>query len=80
MGTILKDPKYLKLNVDIGEMIIVATKELLGKFMNVFVLNYKEFKGIPLHIVEHKIEPEIIILPSHHACYHMNLNYAIVVK
>jgi hypothetical protein len=50
MGTILKDPKYFKLNVDLGEMITITTKELLGKFTDVFILNYKEFKGIPFHI------------------------------
>jgi hypothetical protein len=50
MGAILKDPKYFRLNIDLGETIVVATKELLGKLMDVFALNYKEFKGIPPHI------------------------------
>jgi hypothetical protein len=50
MGTILKDPKYFKLNFDLEETIVVATKELLGKLTDVFALNYKEFKGIAPYI------------------------------
>jgi hypothetical protein len=45
--------------------------------MDVFKWNYI---GIPPHIVEHKIELDTTIPPSHQAHYRMNPNYAMVVK
>jgi hypothetical protein len=48
--------------------------------MDVFTWNYKELRGIPLHIVEHKIELDTIIPPSHQTHYRMNPNYATVIK
>jgi hypothetical protein len=40
----------------------------------------KELKGYLLHIVEHKIEVDTTIPPSHQIHYCMNPNYAMVVK
>ncbi len=40
---------------------------------------YKNSKDTP-HIVEHMIELNATIPLAHQMCYHMNLNYAIVVK
>ncbi len=79
MGTI-EEPKYLKLNIDIEGTIMVVTEDLLWKFTYVFTWNYKELKGIPPHIMEHKIELDTTIPPSHQTCYRMNPNYAVVVK
>jgi len=81
MGTI-EEPNYLKLNIDIEGTIMVVTEDLLWKFTYVFTWNYKELKGIPPHIMEHKIELDMYttIPPSHQTCYRMNLNYAVVVK
>ncbi len=53
---------------------------MLQEFIDVFTWNYKELKGIPLHIVEHKIELEITIPPSHQVHYCMNPNYVTIVK
>jgi hypothetical protein len=53
---------------------------LLQEFIDVFTWNYKELKGIPLHIVEHKIELEITNPPSHQVHYCMNPNYVTIVK
>jgi hypothetical protein len=50
-------------------------REFLQEFVDVFTWNYKELMGIPLHIVEHKIELDTTIHPSHQACYCMNTNY-----
>ncbi len=44
-----------------------------------FKLN-EELRGIPFHIVEHKIEVNTTIPPSHQVHYCMNPNYAMVVK
>jgi hypothetical protein len=40
----------------------------------------QDFKGIPLHIVQHWIELDIIIPPSHQNQYKMNPNYVVMVK
>ncbi len=40
----------------------------------------EELRGIPLHIVEHKIEVNNTIPPSHQMHYCMNPIYAMVVK
>jgi hypothetical protein len=79
MGTI-EDPKYLELNIDLEGMIVVATKDLLQEFIDVFAWNYKKFRRIPLHITEHKIELDTTIPPSHQMCYCMNPNYAMIIK
>jgi hypothetical protein len=50
------------------------------KFKDVFMWNYKELRRIPPHIVEHKIELNIIIPPSHQTRYHMNPNNVAIVK
>ncbi len=60
--------------------VATTTKDLLQKFMDMFAWNYKELRGIPPHIVEHKIELDTIIPPSHQTHYRMNLNYATVIK
>jgi hypothetical protein len=79
MGTI-KDPKCFKLNIDLEGTTTTTIKDLLQEFIDVFTWNYKELKGIPPHIVKHKIELEITIPPSHQVHYCMNPNYATVVK
>jgi hypothetical protein len=55
---IVEDPKYIpQLNGDLEGKIVVATKDLLWKFINVFVWNYKKLERIPYsHIAKHKIE------------------------
>jgi len=48
--------------------------------MDVFVWNYKEFKGIPPHIAEQKNKLDNTIPPSHQTHYHMNPKYVTFVK
>jgi hypothetical protein len=79
MGTI-KDPKYLKLNIDLEGTTTTTIEYLLQEFIDVFTWNYKKLRGISPHIVEHKIELEITIPPSHQVRYCMNPNYATIVK
>jgi len=76
MGTI-EDPKYFKLNIDLKGTIIEG---LLREFIDGFTWNYKELKGIPSHIAEHKIELDTMIPLSHQVHYCMNPNYAMVIK
>jgi hypothetical protein len=61
---IIENPKLFKLNIDL-KMITTIGEGLLQEFTNVFAWNYKELKGIPPHIIEHKIELDITLPPSH---------------
>ncbi len=40
----------------------------------------KDFKGIPLKIVQHRIELDTTIPPVHQIRYRLNLNYVAIVK
>jgi hypothetical protein len=46
----------------------------------VFAWTYKDLKGIPIELVQHKIELDISIPPTHQARYRLNLNYVATVK
>jgi hypothetical protein len=70
----------VKLNVDLDLSTTTEAKFLLKKYKNVFAWSYKDFKGIPPHIVQHQIKLDIMILPSHQNGYQMNLKYVVVVK
>jgi hypothetical protein len=41
---------------------------------------YKDFKGIPPHIAQQRIELDTTIPLTHQARYRMNLNYIVIVK
>jgi hypothetical protein len=69
---IVEDPKNFKLNIDLERMIATTTKRLLWEFTDVFTWNYKKLRGIPSHIVDHKIELDTTNPPSHQAHYYMN--------
>jgi hypothetical protein len=51
-------------------------KQLLIKFKGVFAWSYKELKGFPRSICEHKIKLIIDACPMKQQPYWMNLNYA----
>jgi hypothetical protein len=55
-------------------------EQLLKEFKDVFAWTYKNLKGVPLKLAQHKIELDITIPPAHHARYILNLNYATVIK
>jgi len=70
----------VKLNVNLDEVIVGELEALLREYKDMFAWSYKDLTEIPLHIVEHLIELNITILPTHQAKYQMNPNYAVVVK
>jgi hypothetical protein len=76
---IVKDMKNLKLNVDLKGMIVATTKKLLWEIVDVFAKIIRSSWYSP-HIVEHKIELDTMIPPSHQRCYFMNFNYVMVIK
>ncbi len=55
-------------------------EQLLKEFKDVFAWTYKDLKGIPLELTQHKIELDPIILSAHQAKYILNSNYATTVK
>jgi hypothetical protein len=48
--------------------------------MDIFTWSYKDLKGIPPHIAQHKTELYIAIPLGQHARYRMNSNYATMAK
>jgi hypothetical protein len=48
--------------------------------MDIFKWSYKDLKGIPPHIAQHKIELYITIPLGQHVRYQMNSIYATMVK
>jgi hypothetical protein len=55
-------------------------EQLLKEFKYVFTWTYKDLKGIPSELAQHKIELDIIIAPAHQTMYRLNPNYATMVK
>jgi hypothetical protein len=47
------EPKIVKINNNLDLMIVIQTKQLLKEYHDVFAWSYKDFKGIPPHIVQH---------------------------
>jgi hypothetical protein len=61
---IVKKPQMIKNNVDLNLWIAKHSKTLLMEYMDSFTWSYKDLKGIPPHIAQHKIELYITI-PFH---------------
>ncbi len=55
-------------------------EQLLKEFKDVFAWTYKDLKGIPLELAQHRIELDTIIPLAHHAIYRLNPNYVIITK
>jgi hypothetical protein len=58
------------------EQFQLKVKQLLTKFKDVFAWSYKELKGVPKLIYEHKIELNTNACPIKQHPYRMNPNYA----
>jgi hypothetical protein len=53
---------------------VLELEQLLKEFKDVFAWTYKDLKGIPPELAQHKIELDTIIPLAHHARYRLNLN------
>jgi hypothetical protein len=53
---------------------------LLKEFKDVFTWTYKDLKGIPLELTQHKIEINTSIPPTHQTKYILNFNYVATIK
>lgn len=74
------DPKRVKLNAALESNYAKDVEALLREFKDVFVWLYKELKVLPAHIAEYRIELDTSMPPCHQERYHMNPNYAAIVK
>ncbi len=70
----------MKLNVDLDPFVADVAKQLLKEYKDVFAWTYKDLKGIPPHLVQHRIKLNTNIFASHQAWYWMNLNYTTIMK
>ncbi len=52
----------------------------MKEFKDVFAWTYKDLKGIPPKLTQHKIELDATIPPTHQAKYRLNPNYAKIIK
>jgi len=74
------EPKMVKINAQLKTSKMLEMKQLLTEFKDVFAWTYKDLKGIPLELAQHRIELDITILPAHQAKYRLNPNYATTIK
>ncbi len=70
----------VKINAHLKIGKVLEVEQMLKEFKDVFAWTYKDLKGIPLKLAEHKIEFDIIILLTHQARCRLIPNYVIVVK
>jgi hypothetical protein len=61
--------QHVKMDASLEHVVIKQLIELLKGFKDVFAWTYKDLKGIPLKIVQHKIELDTIIPLAHQAKY-----------
>jgi hypothetical protein len=73
-------PQYLKISAHLDRRHATEAEQLFREFKDVFAWSYKDLKGIPPTLAEHKIELEKDVLTAHKARYRMNPNYASIVK
>ncbi len=59
---------------------MLELEQLLKEFKDVFTWTYKDLKGIPPELAQHKIELDTTISPTHQARYKLNPNYVTTVK
>jgi hypothetical protein len=70
----------IKLNATLDESVVTNTKTLFREYEDIFAYNYTNLKGIPSCIIQHCIELDTTISPTHQTRYHMNPNYVVIFK
>jgi hypothetical protein len=55
----------VKINAKLGTCKVLELKKLLKEFKDIFAWTYKDLKGIPPKLAQHRIELDIIIPPAH---------------
>ncbi len=59
------EPQMMKINAQLETGKVLKMEQLLKEFKDVFAWTYKDLKGIPPKLAQHKIELDITILPAH---------------
>ncbi len=73
-------PQMVKINAQLETSKVLELEQLFQEFKDVFTWTYKDLKGIPLELAQHKIELETIIPSTHQAIYILNPNYVTTIK
>jgi hypothetical protein len=68
------EPHMVKINAQLEIGKVLEVEQLLKEFKDVVVWTYKNLKGIPPKLTQHKIELDTIIPLAHHARYKLNPN------
>jgi hypothetical protein len=79
MGT-MEQPQCMKVNVQLMMTQTCSLRIFLHEFKDLFAWTYKDLKGIPLELTQHKIELSTIIPLVHQAKYYIDPNYVFVIK
>ncbi len=74
------EPQMVKIKAQLETCKVLEMEQLLKEFKDVFAWTYKDLKGIPLELAQHKIELDTTIPLAHQAKYRLNPNYVTVVK
>jgi len=59
------EPQMMKVNAQLETSKVLEMEQLLKEFKDVFSWTYKDLKGIPPKLAQHKIELDITLLPTH---------------
>jgi hypothetical protein len=75
-----ENPQDTKVNSQLTKEKIEELQMLFKEFKDVFFSTYKDLKGIPLTLAQHRIELNTSVPPAHQARYKLNPNYVTIVK
>jgi hypothetical protein len=59
---------------------VLEVEHMLKEFKDFFAQTYKDLKGIPLELTQHRIELDTTILLAHQARYMLNPNCVTTIK
>jgi hypothetical protein len=76
----MKNPQIIKVNAQLTKENMNSMKKLLLEFRDMFTWTYKNLKGIPPKLAQHRIELDTSIPLTHHVKYKMNQNYIATIK
>ncbi len=70
----------VKIDAQLKTCKVLEMEQLLKEFKDVFAWTYKDLKGIPPKLAQHKIKFNTIVPSTHQSRYRLNPNYVIIVK
>jgi hypothetical protein len=76
----MENLQTIKVNVQLIEENMNSMKKLLLEYKDMFTWTYKDLKGVPPKLAQHRIELDTSIAPAHHVRYKMNQNCVTTIK